>query len=386
MTEQIVDLIDGVMPGPRGVVGPRGEQGLPGVNAVPADSAVAGYIHADESATRSALGLLNLPRRFVVFGDSWTTTLDGVNIPQTAIQLIGGTLVKNYGVGGASIATQEHANQYNMTNVTSAQCATAQSDSVDRSSITDVLVLCGVNNLGGAYKPTVAQAVEDMAQFRLYPRARYWYVANSKNCQNSDDAWAWYSVYIEAASQCGFAVAQTSPMWNWGVEADSWWPSTANDGSRHMNAAGQTMWARRLAAFLSGGASYSPNFRPEFTMSQDLLALVPDATVQNRSTIQDGTLYVDLTFIGRKPDHTGTTDILAGRFNRRYANVRGSQYRTLVIRESSQSVIDSSQIRNNGNRIWYLNAMGAIYIDAQAIRRNKGFYVLQGSVALTQHE
>ena len=53
---------------------------------MPADSAVAGYIHADESATRSALGLLNLPRRFVVFGDSWTTTLDGVNIPQTAIQ------------------------------------------------------------------------------------------------------------------------------------------------------------------------------------------------------------------------------------------------------------------------------------------------------------
>lgn len=188
MSEQIVDLIEGVMPGPRGVVGPRGEQGLPGVNAVPADSAVAGYIHADESATRSALGLLNLPRRFVVFGDSWTTTLDGVNIPQTAIQLIGGTLVKNYGVGGASIATQEHANQYNMTNVTSGQCATAQSDSVDRSSITDVLVLCGVNNLGGAYKPTVAQAVEDMAQFRLYPRARYWSVANSKNCQNSDDA------------------------------------------------------------------------------------------------------------------------------------------------------------------------------------------------------
>lgn len=34
--------------------GPQGEQGLPGVNAVPADEAVAGYISATTSATRTA--------------------------------------------------------------------------------------------------------------------------------------------------------------------------------------------------------------------------------------------------------------------------------------------------------------------------------------------
>lgn len=35
MTEQIVDLIEGVMPGPRGIPGPKGDQGLPGTGAVP---------------------------------------------------------------------------------------------------------------------------------------------------------------------------------------------------------------------------------------------------------------------------------------------------------------------------------------------------------------
>lgn len=41
MSEQIVDLIEAVYPGPRGLTGPQGPQGLPGVNAVNNDEAVA---------------------------------------------------------------------------------------------------------------------------------------------------------------------------------------------------------------------------------------------------------------------------------------------------------------------------------------------------------
>src|SRR5690606_8210555 len=41
--------------GPQGDQGPQGERGLPGVNAVPADEAVAAYVDANDSATRSAL-------------------------------------------------------------------------------------------------------------------------------------------------------------------------------------------------------------------------------------------------------------------------------------------------------------------------------------------
>ena len=47
MSEQIVDLIEAVMPGPRGLMGSQGPQGLPGVDAVPADEAVAAYVLGD---------------------------------------------------------------------------------------------------------------------------------------------------------------------------------------------------------------------------------------------------------------------------------------------------------------------------------------------------
>lgn len=67
MSEQIVDLIEAVYPGPRG---------LPGVNAVNNDEAVASYIGSEGSGTASALAECwprFSRRRFVVFGDSWTT-------------------------------------------------------------------------------------------------------------------------------------------------------------------------------------------------------------------------------------------------------------------------------------------------------------------------
>lgn len=67
MTDQIIDLQEAVMPGPRGYQGPRGEQGLPGVNAVPADDAVAGYIGAaGGSATKTALQDMMAPIRIIV--------------------------------------------------------------------------------------------------------------------------------------------------------------------------------------------------------------------------------------------------------------------------------------------------------------------------------
>ena len=67
MTDQIVDLIEGVMPGPRGGVGPRGEQGLAGVHALPADEAVAGYVSTSgASQTKTALQHMLKPLVVVV--------------------------------------------------------------------------------------------------------------------------------------------------------------------------------------------------------------------------------------------------------------------------------------------------------------------------------
>lgn len=67
MTDQIVDLIEAVMPGPQGAQGPQGVQGLPGTGAVPADEAVAAYIGtAGGSATKTALQDMMAPIRIIV--------------------------------------------------------------------------------------------------------------------------------------------------------------------------------------------------------------------------------------------------------------------------------------------------------------------------------
>lgn len=58
MSEQIVDLVESVMPGPRGKQGPEGPRGLPGVNAVPADEAVASYLSAVDSRSHAAVDAL----------------------------------------------------------------------------------------------------------------------------------------------------------------------------------------------------------------------------------------------------------------------------------------------------------------------------------------
>lgn len=58
MSEQIVDLVESVMPGPRGKQGPEGPRGLPGVNAVPTDEAVASYLSAVDSRSHAAVDAL----------------------------------------------------------------------------------------------------------------------------------------------------------------------------------------------------------------------------------------------------------------------------------------------------------------------------------------
>ena len=52
LSERIVDLVEAVYPGPRGLTSPQGPQGLPGVNAV---NAVASYLvdHGSETCTGS---------------------------------------------------------------------------------------------------------------------------------------------------------------------------------------------------------------------------------------------------------------------------------------------------------------------------------------------
>lgn len=84
MMEQIVDLIEGVFPGPRGPRGPRGEQGLAGVGALPADEAVADWI-GKVSHTSTALkkfhwkqGVRVDVRAYGAVGDGETDDTDAI--------------------------------------------------------------------------------------------------------------------------------------------------------------------------------------------------------------------------------------------------------------------------------------------------------------------
>lgn len=101
MTEQITDLREAVMPGPRGAQGPQGVQGLPGVNAVSEDEAIAACVASDESATWQALSARS-GRRVIMLGDSWTVYYGGL-LPTTLQQDLGAQWVKNYGVSGAQL-------------------------------------------------------------------------------------------------------------------------------------------------------------------------------------------------------------------------------------------------------------------------------------------
>ena len=222
MSEQIVDLIEALpQPGPRGHPGERGPQGLPGVNAVNNDEAVASYIGSEGSGTASALAECwprFSRRRFVVFGDSWTTPLaGGVCIPEEAVAMVGGSIVANYGVAGAKLAPVTMTGS-----CLEAQANAAAADgTVDKSLVSDVLVIMGVNNLNGShvtYLPDEATCRNLFEGLRMYQHARYWYAANSKRCVNTDQAaWTFYQRFMQCANDAGFAAARHSPMWHWGA-------------------------------------------------------------------------------------------------------------------------------------------------------------------------
>lgn len=197
MTEQIVDLIDGVMPGPRGLVGPRGEQGLPGVNALPADDAVAGYINAVESSTARALRQY----RVLLFGDSWTQYHD--RRLSTTLQSILGGWVKNYGVNGATLK------QINDNQVPAALADTTVINP------THIVIVAGVNGILHS-QGTNAETADAMKNLittirQAWPDVPIHYFPNMARCPNTGHN-ELYEAIIHQCTLSGIAVHPES-MW-----------------------------------------------------------------------------------------------------------------------------------------------------------------------------
>lgn len=173
MTDQIIDLQEAVMPGPRGMQGPRGEQGLPGVNAVENDEAVAGYIASSGSQTSGALVERFAPRdprdTMVVFGDSMTVCgSDTAHQWWSIVASRLGLKVKNYGHGGSGFYNISDGVNYD-TELTNA----INDTSVDRSKVKYVFVNASTNDGTAAAAAATAAAAWSERCKAAYPNAEY---------------------------------------------------------------------------------------------------------------------------------------------------------------------------------------------------------------------
>lgn len=143
MSEQITDLIESVMPGPRGQQGPEGPRGLPGINAVPADEAVAAYITARDSKTYQAL---NAPRLLLAFGDSITVGQQS-GITDNWVSQLAETLnlrVRSYAVNGAAFYGRR--NSGGIASISDQADAMLGDDSLDRGDVALIVVGGGFND------------------------------------------------------------------------------------------------------------------------------------------------------------------------------------------------------------------------------------------------
>ena len=339
-----------------------------------ADSAErAGQALADVQTIATVLG----QRQFVVFGDSWTTTLDGVNIPAVAVSRLGGVLVANYGVEGAFLGPTSYGSEGTVKS-SAAQMATANVDStVDKTLITDVLVILGVNNLAG-YLPTVSEAAALFEGFRLYPNARYWYAANGPKAINSlaisNDPWRWYARAFDGAALAGFAVGRFAPVWHWGANADSYWPSGSNNASLHMNAAGGIAWANRLVAFLTG-MEWIPYVKPTITLDANATTLQASASLSNQNSyIDGGTLWLSFTLSCSNSGISDDAYQTIANIEPRYCPIGDYMTYPVGVRISSGQMSQAYSFR--------INEGGAIQVDGRAIKTNTGYILFKATVPL----
>ena len=334
-------------------------------------------------------GLQTQTRQFVYFGDSWGTQLyNGVDpLPVAAIGRLGGRLVQNYATSGAVIGPTTQ----NSGNTTDAQVSAAQADtSYNKGRVTDVIVVAGVNNVGG-YLPTVDQARAHFQNIAsLYPNARLWYAANAKKAINNagdSDPWRWYSRLFEGASLAGYAVADFSPMWTWSAIRTSagWWDSaTSTDSSRHPTAAGFAAVAARLAGFLTGQL-WRPYFKVPTALHQNAAALMAAQGVTGTPTIATDDTTVDGAIL-RLNVSIGGMDALAA--------VPTSAYQPILQIPTGYMPIGNYLLAPAGCRLsggtmdftyaLRVNADGAgvVSVDPRLLNNHVGYFVLRADLPL----
>lgn len=311
----------------------------------------------------------NSARRFVIFGDSWATTLSGVNIPEKAITDSGAGIVKNYGVAGALLGTQS---QTGNTLNTQAQIDTAKADTtVNKATVTDVLVLAGVNNTGCSWKPTYEEAQNTFNAFKIYPNARYWYVANNSraiNLANTGQFWNdWIPMFQLGAQSVGFSVSNFSPFWTHDTNWAAYWDGS-DSSNRHMNATGGIMFAGKLQGLLNGTDSV-PTCKINWGVDPAISTKIPSFAIHDNATVFDGHkvhVYVTTTGSG----NSGTTDLTSCLYTAvEFAPCYNTQYLNCQYYSDSNLIFGGmAAIKPDGH----------IYINGPALKNNQGFIVISG--------
>lgn len=344
--------------------------GLPLYEANDPADLIAGY--------NTAMDILD-GRKLVVFGDSWTHLFNEY-IPTTVASLIGGTLVKNYGVPGAFVGNVAGAIN------TSTQISAAAADtSVDKDTVTDVLVMGSVNNIGGTVR-TINDIRDDFAAFRIYPHARYWFVQNAKQALNADsDALrSWYFPMQRGASLAGFAVAHHSPLWLLDENWASYWDGT-DWTQRHPNQTGVTAWTRRLAGFLTG-QDYVPSCDIPITLNTTLSAKLVASnglSINAHALRLEGySIVFNIQLIGREPDTSKFADIgLISVFSIPQCFAPSQSPYMPVSMAAQHQAWGDWELKPAG--VLHMYGTGAASMDAEGFRENQGFLASSGEFDLS---
>lgn len=266
MSEQIVDLMEAVMPGPRGETGPQGPQGLPGVDAVPADEAVAGYVTGPESSTRAALDVAvarhGAGMHAVFLGDSITYGFrldESVRLEKRYPALVCSTLgmiEHNYAVRGAGY-TKSYADGPRTIDQQVDKAAADESYDHDRVGL--VVVAAGINDVdsdAASVKTACMGVIDRLAG--MYPNALIMVgntpTAGLANMDAGSPAGLWAKRHVVAAidEACTGSVSRlvSVPMWQlYGLPRSV----TNSDDGIHPGVNGHARLAAMIVQAWSGG-------------------------------------------------------------------------------------------------------------------------------------
>lgn len=229
-------------------------------------------------------------RHLVMFGDSWCapTTGSGLGIGEMVKDALGSLKgYENFAVSGAMFGD---SNVCSIANNTYAQLQSAISSMNDdqRNDVTDVVILCGVNNINDATVPTASACETHFKAFQTaFPNAQVIMIySHFKTMTNHNTINGKGRKYISpihrGAIACGVRSVWDSLAWLSDANWASYWPTGSADTDRHPNSAGAATTAKLIADVIRGGSG-----RAFYDIASQLIA--------GTGTPTDCCLYLDGT-------------------------------------------------------------------------------------------